>query len=210
MYSTPQHFRPFRPLLLSAVRPLVLSALRPIVLAAIRPFLRFGGGDKTARIRCLNRPTEWSFWNPSGKRPAGTQTHSRRTGERLGRLQRARQGVVRVSESNTKYGGNRGKPGGPSRARLAQVSVSPEGFPREKICDREVPADFTPFFTGEVFFPAPACLAETHVSLRGTHREVVSGIPFWPWFERPIGGNLISILPVVLESPHQRPIRHDI
>jgi hypothetical protein len=35
----------------------------------------------------------------------GTQTHSRRTGSKLGRLQRARQGLVRVPESNTKYGG---------------------------------------------------------------------------------------------------------
>jgi hypothetical protein len=35
----------------------------------------------------------------------GTQTHSRRTGSKLGRLRYARQGLVRVPESNTKYGG---------------------------------------------------------------------------------------------------------
>jgi hypothetical protein len=43
--------------------------------------------------------------------PGGTQTHSRRTGRKLGRLRYARQGLVRVPESNTKYGGRRGKTG---------------------------------------------------------------------------------------------------
>jgi len=42
----------------------------------------------------------------------GTQTHSRRTGRKLGRLRYARQGLVRVPESNTKYGGQGGKTGG--------------------------------------------------------------------------------------------------
>src|ERR1700730_10626411 len=42
----------------------------------------------------------------------GTQTHSRRTGRKLGQLPCARQGLVRVPESNTKYGGKRRKTGG--------------------------------------------------------------------------------------------------
>src|ERR1700756_3026394 len=62
----------------------------------------------------------------------GTQTHSRRTGSKLGRLHCARQGLVRVPESNTKYGGKRGKPRGAERLRYRQVSVSPQGFPSEK------------------------------------------------------------------------------
>ena len=41
----------------------------------------------------------------------GTQTHSRRTGSKLRQLRYARQGLVRVPESNTKYGGKRGKTG---------------------------------------------------------------------------------------------------
>ncbi len=81
----------------------------------------------------------------------GTQTHSRRTRPKLGRLHRARQGLVRVPESNTKYGGKSGKTGGPCRFLLAQVSVSPQGFPREKIVlTRPVPS-FRPLFTGQVF-----------------------------------------------------------
>ena len=81
----------------------------------------------------------------------GTQTHSRRTGERLGRLQRARQGLVRVPESNTKYGGKAGKTGGHDPFCSGQVSVSPRGFPSEKICVRRHPTGFIPLFTGEVF-----------------------------------------------------------
>src|SRR5258705_10202503 len=41
----------------------------------------------------------------------GTQTHSRRTGSKLGQLRCARQGLVRVPESNTKYGGKRRETG---------------------------------------------------------------------------------------------------
>src|SRR5204862_5315252 len=41
----------------------------------------------------------------------GTQTHSRRTGGKLEQLRRARQALVRVPESNTKYGGKVGETG---------------------------------------------------------------------------------------------------
>src|SRR5450631_3068846 len=74
-------------------------------------------GQKIPPPRCLDRLTECSIWNPLGA-TGGTQTHSRRTGGKLEQLHRARQGLVRVPESNTKYGGNRGKPRGPSLPRL--------------------------------------------------------------------------------------------
>jgi len=60
--------------------------------------------------RCLDRPAKWSLRNPLGS-TGGTQTHSRRTGSKLGQLRYARQGLVRVPESNTKYGGKSGKTG---------------------------------------------------------------------------------------------------
>lgn len=63
----------------------------------------------------------------------GTQTHSRRTLSKLGRLHRARQAIVRVPESNTKYGAKYGKPEAPSPLQCRQLSVSPEGFPRKKV-----------------------------------------------------------------------------
>jgi hypothetical protein len=81
----------------------------------------------------------------------GTQTHSRRTGSRLGRLHCARQGLVRDSESSTKYGGNSGKTGVARRPVFRQVSVSPHGFPSEKIIPRAVKSSFVPLFTGQLF-----------------------------------------------------------
>jgi len=64
----------------------------------------------------------------------GTQTHSRRTGRKLGRLRYARQGLVRVPESNTKYGGRGGITGvnaapviGPSISESTQI-------PKRKNC----------------------------------------------------------------------------
>jgi hypothetical protein len=148
MYSTPQTQTPGR-------YPACL--LR----APAGPYRR----DKTAHTAASTGRRSGHFGTLEGA-TGGTQTHSRRTGERLGRLQRARQELVRVSESNTKYGGKRGKPGGAARACCPQVSVSPQGFPREKICDRSAPSGFTPLFTGEVFLWASTCIAETHVRVR--------------------------------------------
>jgi hypothetical protein len=116
MHSTPQRFRRAVFGLLSAFRILLSSG-------------------RKAPPRCLNRPTEWLFWNPLWERPAGTHTHSRRTGRKLGRLRYARQGLVRVPESNTKYGGKSGITGvnaapviGPSISeskRIRQPKISP-------------------------------------------------------------------------------------
>jgi hypothetical protein len=81
----------------------------------------------------------------------GTQTHSRRTGSKLGRLHRARQGLVRVSESNTKYGGKGRITGGGPHLRCCQVSVSPQGFPSEKKLFGGIFSGFVPLFTGQLF-----------------------------------------------------------
>jgi hypothetical protein len=93
----------------------------------------------------------------SDRRDPNTLAPNRR---KLGRLQRARQGLVRVPESNTKYGGGGGKPGGIARARYAQVSVSPEGFPNEKIRLRSAATEFAPLFTGELFIVPDILLVE--------------------------------------------------
>ena len=81
----------------------------------------------------------------------GTQTHSRRTGRKLGRLRYARQGLVRVPESNTKYGGKGRKTGGDPPLPSGQVSVSPQGFPRRKNLSGVVNSSFAPLFTGQLF-----------------------------------------------------------
>jgi hypothetical protein len=75
----------------------------------------------------------------------GTQTHSRRTGSKLGRLRYARQGLVRVPESNTKYGGLGGITGG-SPAPVIEPSISESTRnPKQKNCPH-----------GCEFPPAPA------------------------------------------------------
>jgi hypothetical protein len=83
----------------------------------------------------------------------GTQTHSRRTRSKLGQLRCARQALVRVPESNTKYGGNLGKTGGARHPQCCQVSVSPQGFPSEKNCWQRADLSFAPLFTGQLFIP---------------------------------------------------------
>lgn len=81
----------------------------------------------------------------------GTQTHSRRTRSKLRQLRYARQGLVRVPESNTKYGGKAGKEGVTSRPLCRQVSVSPQGFQSEKNCFHRTRFGFVPLFTGQLF-----------------------------------------------------------
>ena len=107
-------------------------------------------GQTIPSPRCLNRLTECSIWNPLGA-TGGTQTHSRRTGRKLEQLHRARQALVRVPESNTKYGGNRRKQGVTRYPRLSQVSVSPQRFPSEKNCFGPPDFGFAPLFTGQLF-----------------------------------------------------------
>jgi hypothetical protein len=102
------------------------------------------------------------FW----ERPAGTQTHSRRTVLKLGQLRDARQGLVRVPESNTKYGGKRRKTGVSPRLLLGQVSVSPQGFPSEKNCFGRAVSGCARCSQDRYFLRPWDCALETHVRLR--------------------------------------------
>jgi hypothetical protein len=86
----------------------------------------------------------------------GTQTHSRRTGRKLGRLRYARQGLVRVPESNTKYGGREGKTG-VSAAPVMGPSISESsGIPKRKNCPQGCGFRLRPLFTGRGIFSPPA------------------------------------------------------
>ena len=101
---------------------------------------------------------------------SGTKNHPAPNDPKLGRLRCTRQGLVRVPESNTKYGANWGKPEGAEPSDLAQVSVSPERFPRENICFGAADLEFAPLFTGQLYFvpsgPLGGCSGKTHVRLR--------------------------------------------
>jgi len=96
----------------------------------------------------------------------GTQTHSRRTGWKLGRLSRARQGLVRVPESNTKYGGKPGKTGGEQRPLSVQLSVSPELFPSRKSLTQATLSGSARCSQGNYLLSARACSGETQLTLR--------------------------------------------
>ena len=100
----------------------------------------------------------------------GPKTHSRRTGRKLGQVRYARQELVRVPESNTKYGGQRGITG-VNAAPVIDASISESsGIPKPKKFFEAVKIEQHPLFTGEVFFRAINrswdCTLETHVSLR--------------------------------------------
>ena len=84
---------------LSRFRP-VFNVRKPSKFRATKPVTRRLTGGRSAL-----------FWNPFGT-TGGTPTHSRRTVLKLEQLVGARQALVRVPESNTKYGGKPGKPGG--------------------------------------------------------------------------------------------------
>jgi len=105
---------------------------------------------KNARSRCLERPAECSFWNPSGSDRRDPNTLAP-NGIKLGRLRYARQGLVRVPESNPKYGGKPGTTGAPPSRCWDQVSVSPQGFPSEKIPLFPAISALAPLFTGRTF-----------------------------------------------------------
>jgi hypothetical protein len=114
----------------------------------------------------------------------GTENSPAPNDPKLGRLRCARQGLVRVPESNTKYGGKGGKPRGGPRLDWGQVSVSPQGFPSKKIYPRGVDGGFHPLFTGQLFIVVLGsswhCTSKTHVGLRrcsGWHagQAMVSG-----------------------------------
>jgi hypothetical protein len=81
------------------------------------------------------------FWDDR----RGPKTHSRRTGRKLGQVRYARQGLVRVPESNTKYGGKRGITGG-TPAPVIDPSISESS---------EIPKD-KKLFGGTEFRAAPA------------------------------------------------------
>jgi hypothetical protein len=81
----------------------------------------------------------------------GTENYPAPNDPKLGRLPRARQGLVRVPESNTKYGGKGENQGSGRCLDWRQVSVSPHGFGSEKNRFRHPDPGFVPLFTGQLF-----------------------------------------------------------
>ena len=106
---------------------------------------------RQALIRCLNRLSGVVVSEPIWDDRRGPKTHSRRTDRKLGQLRLARQGLVRVPESNTKYGGQRGITGGDAAPVMeASIGESSE-IPNVKICLAGSKFRLLPLFTGQLF-----------------------------------------------------------
>ena len=115
---------------------------------------------------------ECCFADPLGECRRDTNTLAP-NGSKARILRCARQELVRVPKSNTKYGGHRGKTGG-KPAPVVETSISESsGFPTEKICIRRCCTCFIPLFTGQVFFWPSGLRKRTHVVVR----KVRAGMP---------------------------------
>ena len=110
--------------------------------------------DRKARTRASTGRRSGHFGTLLGA-TGGTQTHSRRTGRKLGQLLDARQGLVRVPESNTKYGGKRRKTGGEPTPALGPSISESSGIPKRKNCSWAVDSGCVPLFTGQLFIALP-------------------------------------------------------
>jgi hypothetical protein len=105
----------------------------------------------------------------------GTKNSPAPNDPKLGRLRRTRQGLVRVPESNTKYGGKLGKPGVAGRPLMPQVSVSPRGIPSEKNLREASIRGFARCSQGKYFLSVKGCAGKTHVGLRGVRAGMPKG-----------------------------------
>jgi hypothetical protein len=121
---------------------------------------------------------------PSGRRSGhsgtlqgatgGTQTHSRRTGSKLGRLPRARQGLVPVPESNTKYGGQWGKTRGRATSPVPSSIGESSGIRQaKKIFAGPCKAGFARCSQGHDLLQAEGCSSET----QGKYGSIRAGMP---------------------------------
>lgn len=127
---------------------------RPLFRAFCRPVWALRTWSKIRAAKpCTRGPKAWRsghFGTLVGA-TGGTQTHSRRTGWKLGHVRYARQGLVRVPESNTKYGGWWGITGGGAAPVIEPTIGESSGIPKPKKFVRPVDRRFAPLFTGQLF-----------------------------------------------------------
>src|ERR1700730_4835175 len=101
---------------------------------------------------------------------SGTENHPAPNDPKLGRLRCARQGLVRVPESNTKYGGKGGNPRGQTAPRLGPSISESSGIPKEKNlsrgCEFKLPPAVHRATIYCVIWSPWHCTSKTHVGLR--------------------------------------------
>ena len=109
-------------------------------------------------------------WNPFGSVRRDPKLNSRRPGRTLGQTRPTRQGLVRVPESNTKYGGKGGITGGDPAPVMGPSIGESTRIPKTKKLFGHVETGFAPLFTGQVFFRPPGL--HWRDSREATEREV--------------------------------------
>ena len=123
------------------------------------------------------------------ERPAGTQNTLAPNGGKLGQLRHARQGLVRVPKSNTKYGG-KGRITGGNAAPVIEPSIGESsGNPKRKKSCLHCGRTLHPAVHRGGIFCRAGLLSETHVALRETTDRHVR--------EPVVGGRIAGMLPPI-------------
>ena len=120
-----------------------------------------GPEKRQTNLRPLPRPAKRSGWVQTrfGRAPGELQNHSRRTGRTLRLTIRARQAVVRVPKSNTKYGGKWGKPRGSTAPWMGPSISESSGIRKGKIFSRPEDISTAPaLHRGSFYVCEKACL----------------------------------------------------
>lgn len=94
---------------------------------------------------------ELRFGTPFGSDRRDPKLNSRRTGGKLGQTRPTRQGLVRVPESNTKYGGKGGITGGDPAPVMTPTISESSGIPKGKKLSPPCGTALHPLITGQVF-----------------------------------------------------------
>ena len=145
------------------VSPRITGAIIRLVLA--HPGFRTEG--RKSLDRCLLWRTGGCPRNPCGSCRREAKTKSAPNKGRLGHLRCARQGLVRDSESNTKYGGKRGKTGAMAAPVMVPSIGESRGIPKLKKTCSLSPAILSPALHRQgPYSPSGSCIGETHGCLR--------------------------------------------
>ena len=105
-------------------------------LGRFQPVIRYAGHPVSRQTSPLSVPRSADgvlVWNPLGASGGTQKLNSRRPARTLGQTRPARQGLVRVPESNTKYGGKGGITGGDPAPVIGATISESSGIPKGKI-----------------------------------------------------------------------------
>jgi hypothetical protein len=149
------------------------ASLEPLFrLVLAHPGFRIEG--RKSLDRCLLWRTGGCPRNPCGSCRREAKTKSAPNKGKLGHLRCARQGLVRESESNTKYGGKRGKTGAKAAPVMLPSISDSRGIPKLKKTCSPSPAISAPLFTGRAHIRPPGLASARLTDANG---KLLPGMP---------------------------------